>query len=172
MGTWWKKSSDLWTLIICDPLTADLPWIGGWSHRWSKSQIVWGAFRWQSILSKIFQSCTKLEGKRHLLAFLSFSTWDWEAIIKVPTNRGPIVCPLCLRRFVFIFLTIFSLILRVLLTLQFTLLWSGSYRKVILLNLTKFAEHLHLPGTILGAEISKMNEAWILPWGAQLWEMW
>ena len=159
-------------LIVCDPPTADLPWIGRWTHGWSKFSSCLRSFAmvFHFFLSKIFQSCTKSKEKWCFLAFLAFPMCYWEAIIEVPRNRGLTVCPWHLNTLSFIlsFKSFLILILRVLLTLWFTLLWSGSYRKIILLNLTKFNEHLQLPGAILGAEVSKMNEAWILPWGVQV----
>lgn len=146
-------------LIVRDPPTADLPWIGWWTHGWCKfsSHLRSFAMAFQFFLSKICQSCTKSKGKWCFLAFLAFSMCCWEAIIEVPGNRGLTVCPWHLNTssFILSFKSFLILILRVLLTLQFTLSWSGSYRKIILLNLTKFNEHLQLPGTILGAKFQR-----------------
>ena len=163
-------------LIACDPPTADLPWIRRWIHGWSKFLSYLGKFEmaFHFFLSKIFQICTKSKEKWCFLAFLAFSMWDWQAIIDMPRNRRLRVCPWHLNTlsYILLFEPFFSQILRVLLTYQFTSLWWGLYRKIFLLNLTKFTEYLHLPGTALGAEVSNMNEAWSLPWGAQVREVW
>ena len=51
-------------LIICDPPTADLPWISRWIHGWSKFLSYLRKFEmvFHFFLLKIFQICTKSNG--------------------------------------------------------------------------------------------------------------